>query len=726
MASEEWPGTAADGKRRTLRPRFRIAAAAHSASFGGPLKTASIAILAATAGSLAGQDRLPEMTVLAERRGGSVADLPGWTLAEWDETELSDAAPRTLDELLANEPSFSLYRRQTSLFGNPTSAGVSLRNTGATAASRTLVVLDGIPQNDPFGGWVYWARHDPSTLESVRIVPAARAAVWGNASPAGVVQLTSHSPFEERHLLRVGGGGQGTYSGSMAHTLVADDDSLAVSFSAFGLHSDGFYAVPSWQRGTIDRKLAIDSYGADLKLAWRAAPGLTVEPMFSWYEEDRSNGTPLSGNSTEALDFALRVTSDDDGGISWQALAYRQQRRFESVFTAVNATRTAETPSLDQFHVPGTGTGGAFTLQWDPTGPWSLTGGADFRKTDGATNEDAGFVAGNFLRRRQAGGEQSLAGLFVAAGYEASDATRIDASFRADAWELQDGRRIEKSLVNGATLRKDLQPDRDGIEPSFALALSHDLTGDLILGLSAGTSFRLPTLNELHRPFRVRNDLTEANPGLDPERFHSLEGTLEWQASDSVKFDASLFHHWIKDAIANVPITDPAQIAAIFGTLPPGGTGAQRQNVDEARVLGVQAGVEWEPRDEVTVRFDGIWSDTEFSESTTQPLLDGKPFPQAPDLRLIAATDWRITDTLTFSAGYEYGASQYDDALALRRIPSYTSARLGATWQATEAVALHARVDNLFDEEIATGLSSDDIRTIAAPRSFWLGAEWKF
>ena len=83
--------------------------------------------------------------VLAERRGGSVADMPGWTLAEWDREELSKEAPRTLDELLADEPSFSLYRRQTSLFGNPTSAGVSLRNTGATAASRTLGSTPSIP-----------------------------------------------------------------------------------------------------------------------------------------------------------------------------------------------------------------------------------------------------------------------------------------------------------------------------------------------------------------------------------------------------------------------------------------------------------------------------------------------------------------------------------------------------------------------------------------------------
>ena len=87
---------------------------------------------------------------------------------------LREAAPRTIDEMLAREPSFSLYRRQTAIFGNPTSAGVSLRNTGATAASRTLVLLDGIPQNDPFGGWVYWARYDAAALDSVRIVPSAR------------------------------------------------------------------------------------------------------------------------------------------------------------------------------------------------------------------------------------------------------------------------------------------------------------------------------------------------------------------------------------------------------------------------------------------------------------------------------------------------------------------------------------------------------------------------
>lgn len=664
---------------------------------------------------------LPEITVMSER-GESSAIKP---LAEWEREELLESSPRTLDELLADEPSFSLYRRQTSLFGNPTSAGVSLRNTGATAASRTVVLLDGIPQNDPFGGWVYWSRYDASALDSVRIVAASEAAVWGNQSPAGAIQLSGGDPFSERHVLRVTGGSHGTWGGSTHHRLVNEDQTLAVIFSASGLHSDGFFGVSEKQRGSIDRRLELDVVAADLKLAWKPRPGLTVEPMFAWYDEHRGNGTPLTENSTEAFDFGLRVTGEETG-FTWQALAYHQKRDFESFFSSVNATRTAETPSLDQFDVPGSGTGGALTFRQESDHGWSLLAGADFRHLEGETNENASYIGGRFTRRREAGGEQTFAGTYVSAGYEPDEDTRFNVSLRADAWWLDDGRRLERSLVNGTTFRNERYPDRDGIEPSFSISASHDFNHQLNAFASAGTSFRLPTLNELHRPFRVRNDIVEANPGLDPERFFSVETGVVWKPVDAVDVRASLFHHWIKDAIANVPVTDPAQIAEIFGSIPAGGSGSQRRNVDEAWVAGVQAEIEWRASDGVTVSLDGIWTETKFSDSPDQPLLEGNPFPQAPDLRLSAGVDWKVLPNCTLSAGYEYGASQFDDALSQRRIADYTSARVGVMWRFSERITGSLRVENLFDEEIQTGLGSDGTVSIAGPRSFWATMEWAF
>ena len=257
------------------------------------------------------------------------------------------------------------------------------------------------------------------------------------------------------------------------------------------------------------------------------------------------------------------------------------------------------------------------------------------------------------------------------------------------------------------------------------VVLTRELRKDLEARFSLGSAFRMPTLNELYRPYRVRNDVVEANPDLDPERFVSIEGGLEWKAAENLTMSAAVFHHWIADAVANVPVTDPAEITEIFGFLPPGGTGSIKRNVDQAQVTGIEGKLEWRPREAVTLELAGLWSDTEFTESNSQPLLEGKPFPQAPDLRLIASADWRATEHFSVFGGVEYGSSQYDDALATREIPDYTSVRIGASWQ-TASATYQVRVENLFDEEIGTGLSSDGIRTLAGPRSLWVGAEWRF
>jgi outer membrane receptor protein involved in Fe transport len=257
----------------------------------------------------------------------------------------------------------------------------------------------------------------------------------------------------------------------------------------------------------------------------------------------------------------------------------------------------------------------------------------------------------------------------------------------------------------------------------MALAVRRRVADDLELGASAGTSFRLPTINELYRPFRVRNDITEANPLLDPERFFSLGVGVEWTPDDCVSLEVDLFHHWIRDAIANVPITDPAEAAAIAGFVPAGGSVSQRRNVDRARVLGAETRASWRPDQRVELSLAWLYTHTEFTGSAGQPLLDGRPFPQAPEHRLVAGIDLRPDDRLHLFLDLEYGGPQFDDALATRELGSWWTTRLGASWRATDTLTLHARIENLFDEQITTGLSSDGLRSTGTPRSFWIGLE---
>ena len=146
------------------------------------------------------QETLEPMVVIGER---TREILPNETA--WDDFEIQQFAPQTIDALLATAPSFSLYRRQSALFGNPTSSGVSLRNIGATAAARSLVLFDGIPQNDPFGGWVNWARYDPALLDRVRLSSSSQSSTWGNLSVGGSVQFTSKTIKDGQGSLTLSG-----------------------------------------------------------------------------------------------------------------------------------------------------------------------------------------------------------------------------------------------------------------------------------------------------------------------------------------------------------------------------------------------------------------------------------------------------------------------------------------------------------------------------------------
>ncbi|MCA1732903.1 MAG: Plug domain-containing protein, partial [Acidobacteria bacterium] len=95
------------------------------------------------------------ITVTATRSEETLADTAA-SVTLLEKEDLQDSAPMALDEKLRRVPGFTLFRRSGSRFAHPTAQGVSLRGVGASGASRALVIDDGVPLNDPFGGWVYW------------------------------------------------------------------------------------------------------------------------------------------------------------------------------------------------------------------------------------------------------------------------------------------------------------------------------------------------------------------------------------------------------------------------------------------------------------------------------------------------------------------------------------------------------------------------------------------
>ncbi len=433
-----------------------------------------------------------------------------------DRARLAHSASNRLEDVLRDIPGFQQFRRSDSRSANPTSQGATLRALGGNASSRALLLLDGVPQSDPFGGWLSWPAYDPRRLGRIRVIRGGGSGVNGAGALAGTIELESAAPDEAEGL--AAGLAYGSRDGLDGHAgYGAHVGGGFVSLSAAYARGDGFIPVGARQRGPADRP----SPYAQASLVARAVAPLSgtveLQANVGAFSDERERGTAFSTIETRGADASLRLVGR--GRLPFAALVYVQQRDFANAFASVNAARTTATQTLDQYDVPSTGLGARFELR-PSLGPLALRLGADWRDTDGRTQELFQYVAGAPTRGRVAGGHTSTLGAFAEASLETGPLT-LTGGARLDHWRIMGGMLRERTLATGALLTDSAFPDRSGWEPTGRAGIALRAAPFLTLRAAAYLGWRLPTLNELYRPFRVGADATAANAALSPER---LEG----------------------------------------------------------------------------------------------------------------------------------------------------------------------------------------------------------
>ncbi|MBP9110165.1 MAG: TonB-dependent receptor plug domain-containing protein, partial [Pyrinomonadaceae bacterium] len=91
-----------------------------------------------------------QVVVTASRSEARIGDTPA-SIVTLSKREIETSAAPTIDDMLRQTVGFSIFRRSSSRNANPTTQGVSLRGVGSSGASRSLILFDGVPLNDPFG-----------------------------------------------------------------------------------------------------------------------------------------------------------------------------------------------------------------------------------------------------------------------------------------------------------------------------------------------------------------------------------------------------------------------------------------------------------------------------------------------------------------------------------------------------------------------------------------------
>jgi outer membrane cobalamin receptor len=662
-------------------------------------------------------DRVSQPELFAPSNSGasfSSALLNGTTIAIDD-----------LSETIARYPGYSAFRATPSRAAHPTTQGIRLRNLGINASSRTIVTLDGVPQNDPFGAWVYWQRYNPSTLSSIEIRPSSGSEAWGNFGTGGRISLQSLSSDENRLHAKLTLGTDGKRAAAFSSNSSLGPG-LSINLSAIAAETDGFYTLSPDQRGAVDRKAnsEIANYQGQLNYSpndlWR------ISIKADTYEEDRVNGTTLGLNGTEATDFStniLRIFNETSSGL--QFVTYAQDRDFHNVFTAVAADRNSERPALDQFDMPAEAQGMNLNYFINFDNGNELMAGVDFREVEGEVHERFRNLGNGFTRLRNAGGEQTTTGVFATTTLSLSNDSWIVATARIDEVENAQGRRLEWNTETDTQIRDDQFASRKDSFFSNNLTFYRQVSDSTRFMLRHTSGFRAPTLNELYRPFRVKNDITESNQNLDTEQHSGFEAGISIDGEDERwTFSANLFHYELEDMIGNVVLSREPGFDPLCGFVPTGGLCGQRQNIPESEVEGLEITWNTTLADNFNAEFQLVYAQSDITSFLAIPSLLGNEFPHASPLRATLNLDWQPADGIAFWSSLRYRKSDYEDLENQRELDGSVQLDLGARYAISGQHALSARIENLFDSEIETGLSSAGLLSISAPRTLWIS--WDF
>ena len=578
-----------------------------------------------------------------------------------DDEELRHAPQLRLDDILrAQVPGFSLFRRSSSRTANPTTQGVTLRNFGPSGAGRTLVLLDGIPLNDPFAGYVLWSQVPPAAVESVLVNPGGGAGLFGNAALAGTIFLVS-KPMDATSAVVEGSiGNADTYEASLEGTVVQRPFAAAIFAERFS--TGGYPVIAPDQRGRVDNNASADSNLFDLRAEWQIGANTSLRLQGRRFDDERGNGTIFTHNSTTGEDISAVLTQKfpaQQGEL--QLSAYGQDRRFRSTFSSVNAARDVETPAQDQFNVPADAAGGSAVWSM-AAGEHRIVLGGDARWVEGETNERFFWNGTTFSRLRQAGGDQIFAGIFAEDTWPVSSNTTIVGGLRVDHWELFDGFRKETERATGSVITDSQFADRDGDEINGRIGARVKATDTLALRGALYTGFRVPTLNELYRPFRVGNDVTEANPALKPEHLIGGEVAMEWQATQTFRISGTGFLNRMEDAIGNVTI----------GAGPGGGVLRQRQNVDLVVAPGFETTAEWQLIPSARLKGGYLFTHPTI-ERAADPALRGKLLAQTPEHVFTGGIEWTPAAKWLVSAQVRYSDRQFEDDQNSRVLAPFTT-----------------------------------------------------
>lgn len=629
-----------------------------------------------------------QVVVSATRTEMKLSETPGSAVLLTD-TDIAADPTLTLDDRLREIPGFNLFRRATSRVSNPTTQGVSLRGLGASGPSRALVLKDGVPVVDPFGGWMYWDRIPPTELASVELFRGGASNLYGSDALGGVVQFLSRVPAEPSASLDISYGNENTPDlSSWIGTTIGRWDLEAATGLA---HTDGYILIPKSQRGLVDTLANSEHATVDAGVGYQIRAGGRAFLHGTFFDEARHNGTRIQANSTGTGFGVAGVNTPIYDHDFLSARVYGESQGYDQTFSSIAPNRNSENLT-DIQHVPSQQLGTA--VQWNHLfSDQTLILGADANEVIGASDEQLfSSTTGSHFANNIAGGRQRTVGILGQDIIRIHDRWLLIAGVRWDDWNNFDGSTVRLPLPSGFITGTKF-PDRSDSSLSPRVSVIRNLRSNLSLSLSGYRAFRAPTLNELYRSFRQATTLTENNPLLHAEQLSGAEAGVRATGFDT-KLEARGTVFWadIVDPITNVTLSTTPNLVT-----------ARRQNLGRTRAVGTE--LDGIIHVSSSLQFSAGYEYTHSTVLDTSAALNGLNVPEVPRHQFSFEARYWNPRQLMVSVQGRYSSSQFDNDINTLLLNHYYVMELFLGREIGHGVQFYTAAENLLNQRYATALS---------------------
>ena len=634
------------------------------------------------------------IVVTAYRSPLDTLDSPASTRV-LSQQQLKEAATPALDGKLRQVPGVELFRRSSSLVANPTSQGISLRGLGSTAASRTLVVSDDVPLNDPYGGWIHWQEMPELAVRSVEVVRGGASDLYGSSAIGGVINVLPVKPDQNVFALTTGYGSESTTDNGVLASLKRGPWAGLLAGGILG--TDGYTLVAPDLRGPIDQPGNVHAQNGLVDLERTIRNSGRIFLRGSGFNEARDNGTPLQKNGTRLWRYST--------GVDWSQLTlrfYGSTEHYRQTFSSISANRTSE--KLTRYaEDPADELGAAAHWRQEVGNHVVWIAGADTHDVRASDDEVLFTGAGGFqntaARQRQTGvyGEA----LATSGKWTMSASGRVDhfSNFDAKQW-TQTGSMVFPSFSETV------------FDPRLGVA--RRITTNIALQASGFRAYRAPTQNELYRTGQVGQQITLPNAKLRSERATGWETGFQanvprWQSMLRVSY------FWTQ---VNRPIT------ALTLSTTPTSTLLQRENLGQIESRGVSVDYEAHPFHWAALTGGYQFADATVTRYDQQPQLVGNWIPQVA--RNMATTQVRVNNSRigVLSLQGRISGRQFDDDANNYLLHSYFRLDAYASREFGRHTEFFVAGENLFDRSIEVGKTP--ITTLGTPRVARFGLRLHF